>query len=88
MLITSGTETSGISHALAYIASLRLATPAHGHDRSAPYWARHLRKRLTLAYTACQYKPLRLTMAIALTRTKKHPAEQGAISRVFAKSAY
>ena len=33
MLITSGTETSGYSHALAYIASLRLATPAHGHDR-------------------------------------------------------
>ncbi|WP_159431928.1 hypothetical protein [Fibrobacter sp. UWP2] len=32
MLITSGTETSGISHALAYVASLRLATPAH-HGR-------------------------------------------------------
>ena len=29
MLITSGSETSGYSHALAYIASLRLATPAH-----------------------------------------------------------
>ena len=32
-----------------------------GRDRSAPYWARHLRHRLTLASAACQYKPFRLT---------------------------
>ena len=32
-----------------------------GRDRSALYWARHLRHRLTLASAACQYKPFRLT---------------------------
>ena len=62
-----------------------------GRDRSAPYWARHLRHRLTLAYIAS----LRLAIPAhswpcrpARIQTKTpHSQGAGRISRVFAKSA-
>ena len=63
-----------------------------GRDRSAPYWARHLRHRLTLAYIAS----LRLAIPAhswpcrpSRIQSKSAPPcyRRSAISRVFAKSA-